>query len=89
MGQSDRKRSKRLRSGAPERLDPPSVATSDIEAAEKAIDLRNKVIHEGKEPIESDIPYIESVIRIIVDLSDTLILMFPSANVGNCLFPPT
>jgi hypothetical protein len=65
----------------------PSIVTTDIELVERAIEFRNKVIHEGKEPNDSHVEYIEVVLRIVVALLDMPVHKFPSANAGNCLFP--
>ena len=65
-----------------------STSAGDIEAALKALELRNKVVHEGWTPRSSrDVqPAVESLLRTLRALLAPLPFKFASADMANAMF---
>lgn len=62
-----------------------NVGPKDIENSIKAINIRNSIVHEGYNPIQSDSVYIGSLILSISKIINEPVAKFPSANRGNAI----
>ena len=60
----------------------------DLNHTINAIDMRNKVVHEGREPIEETEVDLSRLIKIVGQLLSGPRFRFPSANPGNLITSP-
>jgi hypothetical protein len=65
-----------------------NVSPEDISRSLKAIELRNKVVHEGYEPDESASKYLKALFRTTAALLPEHRFKFPAGTSGNLRMPP-
>lgn len=64
----------------------PVISAADIEATAKAIETRNEVVHEGKEPRLDTPDHLRAAIRVAIGLLDLPAIKLPRFNAGNRIF---
>ena len=64
------------------------IPSQDIEHTIEAIDMRNRVIHEGWNPPDNASQHLRGLLRTTAILLSGPQFRFPSANPGNALMPP-
>jgi hypothetical protein len=66
----------------------PAIARDDIETTAKAIEIRNKIIHDGDEVPSDASKMILAVMRVVSQLLDGPCFKFPKLDGKNTLLPP-